>query len=288
MTDAPAWFRRAIETRPDRHTAVVDGVDVHYRAWGSPDSPGVVLLHGGGANSAWWDHIGPFLSHEYRVIAPDLTGHGDSAWKPAYPRPQWAFEVAGCAAADGMELPMYVGHSMGGWISVLLGVERPQVMRGIVVIDSPMMEDEPPEEEPMRRRPEVKKVYPTLPDAVARFRTVPSQPVVLPYIAEHVATESLKQVEGGWTWKFDTAVFGDRTWHRNLLPELTVPMALLRCENGMCTPAMGRRMSELVPGDVPVIELPEAGHHAMMDQPLALAAAIRALLAVFPPAAVTS
>jgi pimeloyl-ACP methyl ester carboxylesterase len=41
-------------------------------------------------------------------------------------------------------------------------------------------------------------------------------------------------------------------------------------------------MSEMVPGEMPVIELPEAGHHAMMDQPLALAASLRALLAVFP------
>jgi pimeloyl-ACP methyl ester carboxylesterase len=282
VTDAPEWFRRAIESKPEHLVAVVDGVDVHYRAWGSTNSPGVVLTHGGGANSSWWDHIGPFLAHDFRVIAPDLTGHGDSGWKPTYDRPQWAFEMAGCADADGMDRPMYVGHSMGGWLSVLLGVERPAVMRGIIVVDSPMMEDEPPEEEPMRRRPEVKKVYPTLADAIGRFRVVPPQPVVLPYVAEHVATESLKQVEGGWTWKFDTAVFGDRSWHRNLLPDLTVPMSLLRCENGMCTARMGQRMNEMVPGGVSVIELPEAGHHAMMDQPLALAAAIRALLAVFP------
>jgi pimeloyl-ACP methyl ester carboxylesterase len=241
-----------------------------------------MLVHGGGANSAWWDHIAPFLSQEYRVLAPDLTGHGDSGWKPGYNRQQWSFEIAAVAAAEGLERPMYVGHSMGGWLSVLLAVERPGAMAGLIVIDSPMMEDEPPEEEPMRRRPQQKKVYPTRPDAIARFRTVPPQSVVLPYVAEHVATESVKQVEGGWTWKFDTAVFGDRTWHRNLLPELTVPMALIRCEHGMCTAAMAQRMSEMVPAGVPIIELPAAGHHAMMDQPLALAASLRALLAVFP------
>jgi pimeloyl-ACP methyl ester carboxylesterase len=281
MVDAPEWFRRAIEDKPEHLVAVVDGVDVHYRAWGAPEAPGVLLVHGGGANSAWWDHIGPFLAHDFRVLAPDLTGHGDSGWKPAYDRPQWAFEIAGVAAAEGMDRPMYVGHSMGGWISVLLGVERPDAMRGMIVIDSPMMEA-PPEEEPMSRRPEKLKVYPTLGDAVARFRTVPEQAVVLPYVAEHVAVESLKQVEGGWSWKFDTAVFGDRSWHRHLLPDLTAPMALIRCEHGMCTADMAERMSEMTPGGVPIIELPEAGHHAMMDQPLALAASLRALLAVFP------
>jgi pimeloyl-ACP methyl ester carboxylesterase len=47
---------------------------------------------------------------------------------------------------------------------------------------------------------------------------------------------------------------------------------------------MAAEMSRLVPGGMPVIDLPDAGHHPMLDQPLALVAALRTLLAVWPPA----
>ncbi len=46
-------------------------------------------------------------------------------------------------------------------------------------------------------------------------------------------------------------------------------------------PALGR----LVPGRLPVVDLPDAGHHPMLDQPLALVTGLRTLLALWPAAA---
>jgi pimeloyl-ACP methyl ester carboxylesterase len=281
MLEAPDWFREAIDTTPEHHDVDVDGTSVHYRAWGPAGAPGVVLIHGGGAHSAWWDHIAPLLTAGHRVVAPDLTGHGDSAWKPEYVRSRWADETVAVSEAAGLDRPVMIGHSMGGWVAVYAGVLHPHAMRSVVAIDSPL-NDEPPEEEPLRhRRPGPQtKVYADIQDAVDRFRTVPSQDVLLPYVAEHVAIESLRQVEGGWTWKFDPEVFGDRGWHRDLLPQLTVPATLVRCENGLVSPDMAAKMATKPPAGMPVIDLPEAGHHAMFDQPLALVAALRTLLAV--------
>lgn len=277
--DLPEWFRRSIDAKPEHHDIDVEGATVHFRAWGPVGAPGLILVHGGGAHSGWWDHIAPMLAVGRRVIAPDLTGHGDSAWRPEYVRSVWAEETVAVRAAAGLEKPTVIGHSMGGWVAVLAGILHPDAMQSIIAIDSPL-DDEPPEESPLRPPPQgtATKVYARREDAVARFRTVPPQESMLEYVANHVAVESLRQVEGGWTWKFDTAIFGDRVWHRGLLDQLDVPITLLRCENGLVSREMAARMAVKPPGGMSVVAIENAGHHAMFDQPLAVVAALQSLL----------
>jgi pimeloyl-ACP methyl ester carboxylesterase len=277
MTAEPEWFTRAIATAPEHRDVDVDGARIHYRAWGEPsDLPGVVLLHGGAANSSWWDHIAPQLATDRRVIASDLSGHGDSAWKAEYDRSQWAAEVIGPVRAEGMDPAIFIGHSMGGWVSVFAGVLDPSAVRSIIAIDSPLSEA-PPEEAPIAERPPT-KIYASLEDAVSRFRPVPGQDVVLPYVARHVAMESLREVDGGWTWKFDPGLFGQRGWVRDLIPRLQAPLTLVRCENGMVDDGMVERISSLHREGIKVVSLPDAAHHAMFDQPVALVETLKALL----------
>lgn len=65
----PPWFTAAITTPYDTGSVEVDGVTIAYRAWGDPDDPVVLLVHGGGANAVWWDHVAPLLSAGRRVVA---------------------------------------------------------------------------------------------------------------------------------------------------------------------------------------------------------------------------
>jgi pimeloyl-ACP methyl ester carboxylesterase len=279
MQEAPDWFRRAIDRRPEHHEIDVQGASVHYRAWGQVGAPGLVLLHGGGAHSGWWDHIAPLLAVDRRVIAPDLTGHGDSARRDEYVRSLWAEEAVAVSDAAGLVRPTMIGHSMGGWVAVFAGVLHPDAMEMIVAIDSPLDTESPEERQPPLRQPgPATKIYASTEEAVTKFRTVPAQSSMLPYVADHVAMESLRQVEGGWTWKFDPAIFGDRAWHRDLLPQLDVPIALLRCENGLVSTEMAVRMAEKPRAGMSVVEIENAGHHAMFDQPLAVVSVLQSLL----------
>jgi pimeloyl-ACP methyl ester carboxylesterase len=276
--DAPAWFTDSIGSKPTHHDIDVVGVRIHYRAWGqNGDLPGVVLLHGGAAHSGWWDHVAPQLATDRRVIAVDLSGHGDSEWKPEYDRSQWAREVIAAVRAQGLDPAIFIGHSMGGWVSVFAGVVDPPAVRQIVAIDSPFTEV-PPEEEPIAARRPPTKVYPSLEVAIPKFRTVPPQDGNLDYVAHHIAVESLRAVDGGWTWKFDPGIFGQRGWVRDLLPSLLAPLTLVRCERGMVEDPMVERISELHRDGIDVVTLPKAGHHAMCDQPVALVATLRDLL----------
>ena len=66
---------------------------------------------------------------------------------------------------------------------------------------------------------------------------------------------------------------------RELLPRVRCRVALFRAENGLVTADIGEYMYELLGRSAPVIEIPEAYHHIMLDQPLLLVTGLRTLLA---------
>ncbi|HEV3226378.1 MAG TPA: alpha/beta hydrolase, partial [Acidimicrobiales bacterium] len=89
---------------------------------------------------------------------------------------------------------------------------------------------------------------------------------------------------GGWQWKFDRRIFEQfaqsmRGVALPYLPKIRCRFALLRSECGLVTPGIGASMYEALGRVAPVIELPQAGHHAMLDEPLVLLTAVRTLLA---------
>ncbi|WP_138734065.1 alpha/beta fold hydrolase [Modestobacter excelsi] len=278
----PSWFAAALASEPEHRDVVVAGARIASRIWGPVGAPGVVLVHGGAAHSGWWDHVAPLLTG-HRVAALDLTGHGGSDRRDTYDPHLWAREVVAVAAAAELDRPVVVGHSMGGWVAVTVAAEHAADVSSVVVVDSPL-NDQPPDEQRLRERRRPHRVYPTAEEAVARFRTLPPQDVVLPYVRDHVARGSLRAVDGGWTWAFDPDFFGTRLRLRDLLPRVGTPLTLLRCEHGLVSAAMATEMAGLVRGGMPVVELPDAGHHPMLDQPLALVAVLRTLLASWPPA----
>jgi len=274
----PAWFTEALAAPVSERVASQDGVPVAYRMWGGPSGRCIVLVHGGGAHSRWWDHIAPLLAADRRVIAIDLSGHGDSGRRESYTIDGWAREVLAVVADAGLDSPVVIGHSMGGIVTLRLAAMYGSRIEGAVVIDSPLR-DRAPEEHAARRQRTFRQLhaYPTREAILARFRPVPDQPV-LGYIAEHVAATSIRQVDGGWIWKWDPAVFSSREVPAGPLARLDCRAALFRAEHGILSAEMSDLIYDRLGRVAPVIEIPVAGHHVMLDQPIALVAALRTLL----------
>jgi len=275
----PAWFTEALAAPVTERVTTRDAVPVAYRMWGGPAGRGIVLVHGGGAHSRWWDHIAPLLAADRRVIAIDLSGHGDSGRREYYSFDGWARDVLAVTEDAGLDAPpVVIGHSMGGIVALQLAAAFGSRIEGAVVIDSPLR-DPAPEEQAARRERVFRQlhVYPTREAILARFRPVPDQPV-LGYIADHVAATSIREVDGGWIWKWDPAVFNNREMPTAPLSRLDCRAALFRAEHGILSAEMSDLIYDRLGRVAPVIEIPVAGHHVMLDQPIALVAALRTLL----------
>lgn len=282
----PAWFRRAIADVPEPASTVVRGARIAFSSWGEPNRPGIVLVHGGGAHAGWWDHIAPWFSDSYQVVAVDLSGHGDSDHRPLYTLETWTEEALSVARVAGIAgPPVVVGHSMGGFVAIAAAARYGQELAGVIAIDSPVTAPDPEmSSSDLQRVGRSGKSYVTLDEIVSRFRTIPPQAAYLDYVVDHVARRSVRRTEQGWEWKYDARIFtqfasGMREFALPYLRGIGCRFALLAAEQGLVTPDIGEAMYEVLGRAAPIVSLPDSGHHPMLDQPLVLVTAIRALLA---------
>jgi len=281
----PEWFTKAISVPFQKRCLTVGQCPINYLVWGSAEKPPLLLIHGGAAHAMWWSMIAPELARHYYVIAPDLAGHGDSGRRGEYPMDAWANDVLAVSedAAPGRP-PVLVGHSMGGLVSIVAaatnGSER---LAGAIIIDSPVRKPDPESSEgKVGRSFRNKRTYSDIETAISQFRLIPPQPCEHAFILEHVARHSLRQSEHGWTWKFDPRVFlrFPRPPIRDYLVKVNCRVALMRGEFSVIVPPeTGEYMYELLNRNAPLVEIPQAHHHLILDQPLAFIAALRALLA---------
>jgi pimeloyl-ACP methyl ester carboxylesterase len=244
--------------------------------------PPLVLIHGNAASAEWWRFIAPLLTDEFHVIAPDLGGMGDSSHCGRYARERYAEQVlrVADALAPGRS-PVIVGHSLGGYVAIMAGAARGERLAGVVVLDSPPREaDGASFISYVKSRP-VPKIYPDRESALRRFRVQPEQPVNCGFYLEHIASTAIRPEAGGWRWKFDPAAL---THPRRLdfvqdLLDMRCPVALMWGELSARFNAATREFTRATFRHVlPLVEIAKARHHIMLDEPLALVAALRTQL----------
>jgi pimeloyl-ACP methyl ester carboxylesterase len=280
----PAWFTRAVETPSEDRHVEVEGARIHYLRWGQPGRPGLLFVHGGFAHAHWWDFIAPAFTGQFCVAAIDLSGMGDSEPRPKYTGELFAKEVMSvCSDAGFAERPVVVGHSFGGFVAFKTGALYGSRLTGTVVADFPFRPpDLQQENDAKRRQLRPKHLYPSFDAALARFRLIPPQPCENDFILDHIARHSLKQVDGGWTWKFDDYLF-DGFELGNIpqtLAQVSCRLAVIFGEqSALFPPEIVTYASGLLSGRAPIITIPDAHHHLFLDQPLAFIETLRTLLA---------
>lgn len=141
-TDPNLWLRQAGLANPSlsgtdssRRTIMVNGRRVAYRDDGAGEV--LLLIHGMGASSYSWRTILPKLSQNYRVIAPDLPGHGHSD-EPSgpYSAPEFALWLRDLLDALGIPAVTVVGHSFGGGVAMHFALQYRNYCRRLVLLSS--------------------------------------------------------------------------------------------------------------------------------------------------------
>ena len=117
--------------------AVINHLRLHLLEWGPPQAPPLLMLHGGNQSAHSWDLVSLHLADRFRIIALDQRGHGDSEWArdAAYGPDEMARDALALLAAEGIERPIVMGHSMGGMVAMRLAALEPELPRAVVLVD---------------------------------------------------------------------------------------------------------------------------------------------------------
>jgi pimeloyl-ACP methyl ester carboxylesterase len=275
------------ELRPRRERVKTADLEVSSLVWGSESDPTALLVHGNGGHARWWDPLVPWLVPGWRLVAPDLRGHGESGWAepPRYALADFArdLEAVGDALAPG-RIPL-VGHSMGGRVAVAMAAETPERVSALAVLDSRFDPIDPAFAAKYRKSNVGKREgrgYATRAEAMAAFRFIPDEPDVDARVVAHLASHAVcERAPGDWTFRFDRGVLsleGDGAGDlRERFPRIRCPMFI---GAGSKSWVMPPRELEWIRSVVPEVEahvFPGA-HHFLVRCPERLGPILRRFL----------
>jgi pimeloyl-ACP methyl ester carboxylesterase len=285
---------------PTSHFYVSQRLRLHYVDWGNDTAPALVLVHGGRDHARSWDWVARELRHEYHVIAPDLRGHGDSAWALGgmYAIADFALDLANLVEAVGAREIVLIGHSLGGAVSLMYAGVHPERVRRLVAIEGlgppPAMLAKLRERTPWQRMAEwieqmrglaarQPRRYPTLEAASARMRE--ENKFLSEEQARHLTIHSVNRNEDGtFSWKFDNYVRSFAPYRfdvddmRALWGRIDCPTLLVRGANSWASdPGEDGRIAPF--RNARLAAIANAGHWVHHDQLDAFLAEVRAFLA---------
>ncbi|MET0248094.1 MAG: alpha/beta hydrolase [Sphingobium sp.] len=289
MSEAPGWFTRAIAEEPEDIAISVAGAMLEALRWGETGRRGLLMLHGNGAHAHWWRPFAPFFTPQWRVGAFSWSGMGGSDRRARYDFAIHTREVLEGTEAlglfDGGEKPWIVAHSFGA-IPALFAVAGEQGARfgGLIIVDSGYRPK--PLVDPFEGRETWSNPgYATRAEGAARFKLRPEQLCSNPWMLDFIAKRSLSlRADGRWHWSFDPAADPMRGLADDA--EVMAAVAGSRCpiayvygdSSVLMTPEMVALNRKVASAGTPLVEIPGAAHHLMLDQPVAFIAALRALL----------
>lgn len=192
--------------------------------WPRDDAPLAILIHGNRDHARSWDPIAAFLQTYYHVVAPDLRGHGDSAWSQDG-RYDYSAHLSDIAAlCDTLAVSEHrpvtlIGHSLGAHIALRYSAALPgQVKRlvGIEAVGAPPAMDARrgamPLDERLRCWFDERKATALLEQRSfasideAAERMISRHPYLTHAQASHLTRHGVRQENGGWRWKYDPFV----------------------------------------------------------------------------------
>ena len=260
---------------------------LHYVDWGNPDAPKLILQHGGRDHCRSWDWVAQELAQDWHVIAPDLRGHGDSAWAPDgnYEMSAFVYDFAQLVHTLGQDEVTIVGHSLGGNIATRFVGLYPEKVRKFVNIEglgpSPEMRAKREAagyatrfrkwiEDRRKAAGRLPRRYATIEAAYARMKE--ENGFLTDAQARHLTIHGASRNEDGtWSWKFDPYL---NVWPFDDLPEartselwtaITCPMLLLYgADSWASNPETDGRAKAFKTARV--VEFENAGHWLHHDQ----------------------
>ena len=260
------------------------GLKLHFTDWGNASAPPLLLVHGGLDHSRSWDHLAQALAADFHVVAPDLRGHGDSAWATgsSYSLADHVYDLTNLVKSESFGPVAIVGHSMGGMVSLTYAGAFPERVSKLVVLDGvtnfPARRPKPADVRIADWAGDLDKLaqrkihrYATVADGADRI--VGRNPRLTRAQAMHLATHGMKRNDdGSFSWKYDPYLrarapyrlsLDDNTglWSRIACPTLLVAAS----ESFLPDPEKAGVMSHFKHAEL--AKIAGAGHWLQHDRP---------------------
>jgi pimeloyl-ACP methyl ester carboxylesterase len=258
---------------------------LHFWDWGDNGRPCLILVHGSRDHARSWDRVAEALCRDFRVVAPDLRGHGDSGWATGamYSVPEYVLDISALTDIVGRGPVHLVGHSLGGAVVMLYAGVYPERVKKLVSIEGfgPPPEQLVPRPAHIRLRKWIEHMrdyekrqprhYPSIEAAASRMREAN------PYLGEEQARHltlfgSNWNPDGSLTWKFDNYVRAMSPYGFNMEDaleiwhQITCPCLLFRgLDSWSVDPELDGRIKAV--RDYKLVNVAKAGHWVHHDQP---------------------
>lgn len=255
-----------------------NGITLHVDDRGA-GAPALVFLHYWGGSSRTWRHVTTMLGHDFRTVAIDQRGWGQSeAPSSDYSLADLANDAVGVLEAIGLDRYILIGHSMGGKVAQLLASRRPSGLAGLVLVaPSPPS----PLALPLASREGMVGAYTTRESIIA---TVEHMLTANPLASEDLKVVVEDSLRGAPAAKVAWPLATSQEDIANLVSRIEVPTLVISgTEDRVDPPAVLKQ--ELLPR-IPQAELrllPGIGHLSPLEAPSEVAVLIRKFAGSLPP-----
>lgn len=280
---SPRW---AVEGRdwPNRESSrfvAVGRLRWHVQIMGPDDAPVLLLLHGTGAATHSWRGLMPLLAKQFKVIAPDLPGHGFTQGRPhgGLAMPAMACAVGNLVAELGLQPAIIVGHSAGAAIAIRMALDGPASPQAIVGLSSALLPFPGLAAMLFPTLARLLFVNPLAPHLFARMARVPGETArflqrstASQIDAQGIACyESLLATSDHCSGAITMMADWDLPSLKRDLPRLTTPLLLVHGDADSAVPLSNTQEAASLIAGARLVSLPGLGHLAHEEQPQEIA-----------------
>ena len=236
----------------------------------------LIFLHYFGGSSRTWQPVMELLSADFRCLAPDLRGWGDSDAVPeaACRVEDMADDVQTLIAALGLMRYTLVGHSMGGKVALALAARRPLGLSALLLAAPSPLSPEPMSSDD---RASMRAAYGNAEASRKTLQKIACLPLS-PETENGVVADNLRASRAAWeAW----ADLGSREDLSALASQITVPTHVLAGTGDAVLPpdVLRREVADCIFGAT-LTTVPGAGHLLPLEAPAAVADWLRAKMTV--------
>ena len=265
-------------------TIKLNGLRFHYRDWGNEGAPPLVLLHFFTWHARIWDTVASALRQQYRVLALDQRGHGESDWTDDYSPERYLEDLEAFTRALDLRRLRVLGFSVGGHAAMRYAALHPDAVERLVLGET-LPEQRAPARAYLAAWLGQPNVFDDPQDAVRSARSL------VPRAAEaelrHWVLNNLKeQGDRRWTWRFDPGLRRpgtpgprpDPSTLRAFFGKVACPTLVVRgAESEMYEHDQAEEVARTIP-KAQAVHISNAGHWVLLDNPDGFLAAVREFL----------